>query len=359
MDVKLLVNGENFTGWKSIEIQRGLTQLAGQFEFVSSNKHPREPFNWRIRLGDECVIKVDNQTVVTGYIENIPESYDASSYELAFSGRDKTGDLVDCSHDFSFGSGNANEVLNLNLRQIIDFLIQPFGINLIFDLSTIEELITTTVSEFATNPGEPVIDAINRICKSIGALPISLGDGNLTIVRAGTTPTTDGINSEINVLSANRNQSTDNRFSKYTVLGTTKTAAFGGSESEALTGVSLDTSVKRHRPTIIVSEQTKTIKQCRDQAEWENRIRAGMAKAINYTVQGWQQSDGKLWPLNGLVFFDDLNFNLGGERLISNIVYSISESEGSKTTMTLVYPATFKGPAVPLTNDETNNLFGF
>jgi prophage tail gpP-like protein len=349
MQVSLLINGNQYRGWKSINIQKSLMQLAGKFEFKSSNKFPQQSVNWDIKLGDECEILVDNTTLITGYIDNIPESYDKDTYDIVFAGRDKTADLVECSHDGS------NEYLDLNIEQIIDNLLVPFDVTLTSTNDVTNDLLTP-VSAFAIQQAESILEPISRLCASIGVLPVSFGDGFLTITRAGTIPTFDNIDANINVLSASRIQTNEDRFSEY-IVKNNEEQVIQGIDSNQLVGIATDSVITRHRPLIILGEDERTIKACQDRAEWEKRIRAGMSRAVTYKLQGWQQSDGSLWPLNGLVKVKDDYFSIISQLLISNISYNINESEGSTVTMQLVEPDTFKSRIVPLTT-EFKSVFG-
>ncbi|MCW0135736.1 hypothetical protein OIU92_00220 [Escherichia coli] len=56
-----------------------------------------------IREGQPCTVRLGADTVLTGYIDDFIPSYDAENVEIRVMGRDKTGDLVDCSVVHSSG----------------------------------------------------------------------------------------------------------------------------------------------------------------------------------------------------------------------------------------------------------------
>nr|WP_249942232.1 hypothetical protein [Escherichia coli] len=42
-------------------------------------------------------LKINGQTVISGWLDQVNQSISATRYQITISGRDKTGDLVDCS----------------------------------------------------------------------------------------------------------------------------------------------------------------------------------------------------------------------------------------------------------------------
>ncbi|WP_420055766.1 phage baseplate assembly protein [Escherichia coli] len=78
-----------------------------------------------IREGQPCTFRLGTDTLLTGYIDDFIPSYDADNVEIRVMGRDKTGDLVDCSVVHSSGNGKA-----CGLNSAAD-VCRPFGITVI------------------------------------------------------------------------------------------------------------------------------------------------------------------------------------------------------------------------------------
>lgn len=69
--------------------------------------------------------------MLTGYIDDFIPSYDADNVEIRVMGRDKTGDLVDCSVVHSSGKWKG-----VRLEQVAADVCCPFGITVITETPT-------------------------------------------------------------------------------------------------------------------------------------------------------------------------------------------------------------------------------
>jgi prophage tail gpP-like protein len=70
-------------------------------------------------------------------------------------------------------------------------------------------------------------------------------------------------------------------------------------------------------------------------------VRAGRAATATIPVQGWRQGDGSLWPVNALVDVHSPRLGLGGQMLITQATYSIDDSGGTTTSLSLKPPRAF------------------
>ena len=113
-EIILKVNGKSYGGWTSATVEKSMFNLTGAFGLAATDIYPGQSAKWNIKLGDQCSVEINGQTIITGYIEDIPIDYDATSHNIQIGGRDKTGDLVDCSFD-----GDANEWDRLTVVNVI------------------------------------------------------------------------------------------------------------------------------------------------------------------------------------------------------------------------------------------------
>src|SRR5688572_22527297 len=95
-DVKLLVNGRRYSGFKSIRVTRTIESIAGSFALEVSDRWSAEEA-WPIVEEDACRVEVEGETVIDGYVERIDVAATKDSRTLAYSGRDRAGALVDSS----------------------------------------------------------------------------------------------------------------------------------------------------------------------------------------------------------------------------------------------------------------------
>ena len=171
-----MVGGQAYGGWKSLEVERGIEQLAGEFQLTLTHRWPGEDAPIGLREGLPCEVKFGQDLLITGYIDTIDIDLTDTSCRLSVSGRDKTGDLVDSSA--IHGSGQWK---NVRLEQIVRDICKPFGIEVLVQTDTGE-----AISSFSLDDGEKAFDAIDRAARSKAILVSSLA-GQLVLTRASET----------------------------------------------------------------------------------------------------------------------------------------------------------------------------
>ena len=97
-DVRLTVGGTEYLGWKNVRIERGVDAISGVFGLEVSDRWSRAAQPWAIKPGSECAIAVDGSVIMTGYVDVVRASFDATSRSLQVSGRDKAADMVIAPH---------------------------------------------------------------------------------------------------------------------------------------------------------------------------------------------------------------------------------------------------------------------
>ncbi|RJX18968.1 MAG: hypothetical protein C4575_09325 [Desulforudis sp.] len=336
--IELRIKGQSYQGWKSVEIQKSLEQIAGTFGLAVSDRYPQKPADWKIQMGDQCTVEIDGQVVITGYIEDFRMSFDRQQHEIQVSGRDLTGDLVDCSY-----VGSKNEWKNQTVRAVVEALCEPFDlIDVVVDASAATQA-ARKVEEFKANEGDSVSELIVKACKTRGVLVVSYGDGDLTLTQAGSKQAADTLEVGQNILSSQMTLSDKDRFSDYYVKGVGR-----GKKTKQLKdfvrpkGHATDEVMSRYRPLVVLGEHAMDVKTAEDRAKWELSLRAGKSRSVEYSVQGWTQSDGKVWEINTLVKVKDKVLDVNGTLLIAALRYSVDDRSGTITRLTLVDPQTYK-----------------
>ncbi|HVL74709.1 MAG TPA: hypothetical protein VM406_01730 [Noviherbaspirillum sp.] len=123
-DVRLLVNGKEYGGWKDIEITAGIERQVRDFTLAVTDRWPgQQDLPRRIRPGDVCELFIGKDKLLTGYVDATPIRYDGKSVSVGVKGRSKTADLVDCSAVHSPGRWSGARV-----DRIAADLARPYGI---------------------------------------------------------------------------------------------------------------------------------------------------------------------------------------------------------------------------------------
>jgi len=354
-EIILRVEGKEFAGWTSAIVEKSLYQMTGTFGLTTTNKFPGNFKKWGFAMGSECQVAIDDQILITGYIEDILISYDAKNHNIQIAGRDKTGDLIDCSYIAEPKLWEGQKII-----EVIRALCDPFSIEVIVSDPVIDQADSITITEqtdskttcnsFKINEGETVFDSILRLCQMQAILPVSYGDGKLTLTRAGTEKTNDSLELGKNIKSGRIEQSNRDRFQTYIVKGQGKKQKGSLKSSESTDQVKgeytddLIDKTNRYRPIVILAEEKGEAKDFRIRAKWECINRAGKSRNIIYEIQGWTQSNGKVWPLNTLVQVKDHYLEINKKLLISKTKFSIDNEAGTMTELTIVPPETFQLP---------------
>jgi prophage tail gpP-like protein len=352
-EIVLEVKGKKYGGWTEVTVKKSMFNITGAFGFRSTDIYPGDAGKWDIVLGDVCEVKINDQTLITGYIEDIPITYSNNRHSIQMGGRDKTGDLVDCSF-----IEDAAEWKSQTVASIIGALCAPFGIDVVVDESAAvqanAQVSSERVDSFVANQGMSIFEIIVPILKDKAILPVSYGDGKLTLTRAGITEAKDNLEFGTNIKAGSINQSNRDRFATYIVKGQSKGDDFKTDTSIYVhpSGIHTDEVITRYRPLIILPDEPLLSGDCLKRAKWEASIRAGKSRQINYEVQGWTQSNGEIWPLNALVRVKDSFLGIDGTLLIAAISFTVGDS-GTTTNLTLVDPQTFELLEAPIKTIKT------
>ncbi len=333
-EIALLVNGYAYAGWKTARVTRSMESACGSFDLSVSDRWAGQDESWPIGEEDECTVTVNGATVLTGYVDRRSHSYSADSHDISVAGRDRAGDLVDCSV-----IGPPWEYRNTPVLTVAQRVAQPFGVSVSQQSGL---TLPRPAGKLTIDPGDTAWDVIERACRTAGLLALSDGQGGLLLTRPGTTRATTELVEGQNILAASAEYDATGRYSRYLALGQHQGSDdYSGTPAARVKGEALDLSVLRDwRVLIVRPEGNVTAEHAKRRAEWEAIVRAARGDSINVTVQGWTQGDGALWSVNSLVRVRSPRIGVDGELLISEATYSAGV-DGTTTQLTLRRPDAF------------------
>lgn len=340
-DVLLTVNGQDYGGWKDMRITRGIELAAGGFELMVSELWPGEKIVRELAPGDECEVSVDGAIVITGYIDGVSPGGDDREHTVMVEGRDKTGDLVDCSAIYKSG-----QWVRQKMERIAADLLAPFGVELRSDVNT------GNAVDWNINPGESVFACLERLARSKAVLLTTDGAGSLVITRAGLGGRVPrGLSRGGNIKSGGLELSFKERFSEYIVkgFGAQGDALFG--DANRMKASATDAMIGRHRPLIVLAEDAVDTAALKRRALWEANVRAGKAAQFSYIVQGWGHQGG-LWQPNTIVHVLDAWCRADADLLVTQVVYKLDDTEGSTTELQLTLPQAYD--LIPLPKEKAD-----
>lgn len=333
MSCELKVGGMIYGGWLMLRIERGIEQMAGNFELSITEKWPGQAERRPIRNGKPCQVLIDGTPVITGYVDDRDPSYDKASHTLSIKGRDKTEDLVDCSAIYKGGQW----AKGTKLSKIANDLCTPFGIKVISqtDFGAIPQGVSI-------QDGETVFECLERAARMKAVLLMSDGLGNLLITRASNKRTETALIEGENILKASGSFSWKDRHSKYIVHAQAADHA-NNWEAETHTspsGSATDEVIDRYRPLIVLAEDQGNGITLKQRAEWERNVRIGRGKRATITVAGWKHSAG-LWEPNTLVPVTSPSLDVDADLLIAHVSYILDDENGEVCELEVCMPQAF------------------
>lgn len=325
-DVKLRIGANDYGGWKTVRIQRSIEQIAGKFSLALTERWSGQDAPWPIQPGAECQVLIDGVPVITGYVDDVEIDYSATEHTVSVTGRDKTGDLVDCSVP-----NKDKQRLNITLLTLAKKLCAPYGIKVTADVDVGPAFISVT-----DNSAASVFEVLNAATAIRAVLLVSDGLGGLLITRASSERIQTVLWLGENVLACSALFTHLDRYRDYTVYGQQPGSDDGDgiyfSEPHASTR---DEHIIRHRPLTVIAEQRIDLAAAKVRAEWERNVRFGKSQRIQYTVQGWHYETGKLWPINRLVPVRDDFLEIDADRLITGVTFILDE-RGARTELSVM-----------------------
>ncbi|UXN35847.1 contractile injection system protein, VgrG/Pvc8 family [Avibacterium paragallinarum] len=221
--IELYLNGLIFSGWKSLSVTRSLEAMSGHFELGIAVR-PEDDVS-ALQVGGSLVLKMNGQTVITGYLDDLTQNISGTNKDIRITGRDKTADLVDCSvihHSYHFR--------NQTVKQIAQVLCQPFNINVVWEVLTSKA--NDVIKVWQVEPGETVFDTLTKLARHKGILVTSDVEGNLVFTEPSTELKGELILGQ-NILELEATDSWANRFSLYRVIGDAEQGGEKGGKGKA------------------------------------------------------------------------------------------------------------------------------
>lgn len=380
--VTLEVGGLDFTGWQDVRITRGVEVFPSSFMLRLTERLPDLDKAFPIAPGERCRVKLGNDVVITGFIDDYRAYVTAQGHEVTVVGRSATEDLVDCAAGVTAGHERDGHMTFAapTLLQLAQDLCKPFGITVTEPDGEGAPIVSTAdgIPQFTIPLNSTVFEQLEVRARWLQMLVLDGTDGNLVLAKAGTRKAASGFTLPGNVLDARVSFSKQDRYTVYLPAYFTVDTAFAVSVAD--TGVSgnflatvPDSAAfseqprwdgePRYRPRFVVSEQfVAGINLAEARTKWQKSRDFGRSQAVVTTVATWRDDAGVLWTPNTLAPVDMPVLKLAKlEWLITEVTYIRGLGTGTRTQVKLmpreafmpepVIPTAFS-PAVEAANRE-------
>jgi prophage tail gpP-like protein len=383
--VRLLVNGSEYGGWKSVRISAGIERQARDFELEVTDRWPGQAeIPRRIQPGDPCQVFIGDDLIMTGYVDATPIRYDGKSVSVGVKGRSKTADLVDCcpiesgkSTAASSVGGQWRDVIgpdgkkpnvvkpavtavnqwrHQKMEVIAAGLAAPYGVRVIAEVDT-----GRVIPEHQVQIGETAFESIDRMMRLRHVLSTDNEKGDLVFIDVGSAGmASTALELGKNLLSGSSELDYKGVFSTYICKGQRSGndeqygAEVAEEEGEAVesnsatvtgeTATATDARAKRRRVLVIKQSGQADGGTCQDRADYERAHRAAKALQTNYTVAGWRQEEGRMWLPNMMVRVRDALIGFDTNMVIAEISW-LMDSQGQRTEIKVGPPDGYRTKA--------------
>lgn len=332
MDVKLLIDGTAYSGWESVSVTRSIETLSGSFSVVVSDRWFGQDTRWTIREEDSCAVTIDDEQIISGYVDSRNIELTADSRSVSFSGRDKAAALVDCSAILKSWTFR-----NSNLLKIARQIAAPFGITVSLQPGL---TLPTEYEKIVISPGDSAYQALEQVAITAGVLTVSDGNGNI-VLTGKSNARAESISEGVNAKEIRVSFDGSSRYRKYVLLTQRSGSDEASGDATRIKAEATDQGVRREDRTLLIRpEKGMSVSAARRLADWYARVRAARAETVDVSLYGWKQTSGELWPVNALTKVTSESCGISGDMLIASVTYSL-DSSGEVTRLRLVRPDAF------------------
>lgn len=343
--MRIEVDGVRYGGFLRASAEFRLDALCGSFEFEATSEEGRPlPFVG----GEPCAVIVDDELVLTGFIEIVNVDGDSGEHRIVVAGRDKTCDVLDSSI-----SSLSDLRAPISLARIARRVVSHLGADVQVTDAARPAAFDEAEDLASPEPGQNAFEFLEALARKRRVLLTSGPSGDLVIAAPSTVDSGGRIvhkareeGESNNVLAYSASYDQTNRFRRYVSASQRNLVPLslagvpdldsivdqGTSPSSAAT----DPGARAGRQLVIAGESMFSDSQDALRAKWEADVRKARGRAYGATVHGYRNQAGRLWRTNELVRVDDDFAGIASTMLVNAVRYSISLEEGRTTTLSLL-----------------------
>jgi prophage tail gpP-like protein len=343
-NVYLEIDGTRFTGWKRLSVTKSLEKMCGTFSFTAS-AIAGKPFP--IKMRTQCKILIEDVPVINGWIEKIDVQLESDEHEITVSGRDRTNDLVDSQPDPTIEFRPP-----VTLKQMVEKMLEKLNLT---DIQVIDNFELKPLKDIETDSiGTTAFDFLEKYAKKRQVLLTTDGYGNIVFQRSTGSLMQTVLSTERDtrgeILTSSVTYDDSKRFNLYnaSASGNAGSAAIFGKEFAPAeianqSGQAIDKEIRNSRIYYFQPDDNQENPEAENRAAWEANFRKANAMIYKCDVQGFipTKDSDKIWQPNYLIHVIDEFADINTPLLITEVTYSQSIDEGSKTSLTCKWEKSF------------------
>jgi prophage tail gpP-like protein len=286
----LIVNGKEYQEWETVWAQERWNESFAFFRFTTAERPPIPTLIEDIPVApcDSCVIKLGGVPAINGYIMQRQVAYDATRHQVMLIGKATT--FWPAKSSITTEQANMD---GLNIKQIADKLINPFGVN----VQVIGQVDMTPFDQEQASPGQNIWEYLDKLVRHRAALLGSNSSGDLLLIGdhdfGG--DVVDVLMEGVNIKKMQATISIEDMWSDIETLGQTAGSdQQNGPAANELKGYAKGQSCVKAQLVIPVEEPVKSEAELYQRAYFEAKWTDGTKITCLITVQGWFSKSG-LW----------------------------------------------------------------
>lgn len=371
--VRIFIEGKELLGWMKMTLKRAKKELTGDLTVeVFFTYVPRTPQMTQAVRGKEITVYIGGHLAFTGTLDKRkgagrrggqgrPASPGTGSrggagsrggrgsagaggggagtkigpnqYTVTLQARGKTKKLIDSSHAHRTGT-----ILNARTRQVVETLIQPFGIRMNWR-GPVHDM-----DKARFRDGGRVVDEIQRIGNEWGNHMWEGRDGTLNVSDKADMGKGEPLILGDNILEFHAEQSEDQANSHVKVKGQrTRRDTWGRAALIKRERTFRDNWVGNFSPLNLQHYTDGSDEGLERRGRFEMDNRAAQSKKIEITVFHVQSRDGKPWDIATLHYVEIPPEGIFGEFEVTELTYHVEKDKTLQTKLTLTPPPSSAG----------------
>jgi prophage tail gpP-like protein len=357
--VSLQIGSEKLSGFSGLQISLGIDTASNAFAFsipwnpTAENIERFSPFR-----PDIVKIFIDDQTILTGYLEVNSWNTSEGQKTLTIQGRSASAPIVDYSagppfqfQDITFNDFGREmwKAVGGNVTKTTETFID-FSAEGNRETRTVESINggavaladpdTAKISEISFSPGETLYEVLSKLASAQGLWAIPTSDGQLSYKKLSSKAPSVAtlIEGQGPVRSVTSTADLTKRFQRYMVVG-----AFEGNPEATAEVIDPETFglAKRGRKIAPLSQQSTDIEQA---AKFLRSTALIESYKASCEVTGWHYN-GNLWQPGTIMTLKapGANINNAARFMIRNVTLQLDENGGQVTGLDLDIPEAYDG----------------
>jgi prophage tail gpP-like protein len=332
--VTIEAGGTSYSDWEEVTVEAGAEHACRSFIFDAAEPNLAMSAAWPLRPGVEVRVMASGSLLVEGYIDTYSPEFGDGYHRAVISGRSKTKDAVDSS---AISKKTGGEYRDKDLSDVAKDLLKPVNVKVTIKLNDL-----TKFPVWRLAPGATIFSELETMARQDMALLVGAADGSLVITRADQFGShSSALIEGVNIQTASAQIGEVDKHDETHAWG----QAWEGSGKEAhrLSSVTVDSTVQRHRPLLIIAEGATTKDLIKKRAQWQAVRDAGTAVQATIVAKGWRDSSGALWDPEKLVFVESQKLKISQMMAIKKVRFLQSVDRGTVSLFELVDPGALGG----------------